>query len=71
MQTLPSSRLFTGYRGQMFYAAACIRCGRLEQAEKHLRMALGCANLEKAHSAKGNIMTALNHVRKSRGLGNV
>lgn len=64
---------FNGYHGQLFYAAACLRTARnaspvtrkamLLQAEAHLCNALGCANVQGAKHALGNIMTALNGTR--------
>lgn len=64
---------FNGYHGQLFYAAACLRTAQgatpsvrremLLQAEAHLCNALGCANIQGAKHALGNIMTALNGTR--------
>lgn len=64
---------FNGYHGQLFYAAACLRTAQsaapsvrkamLLQAEAHLCNALGCANVQGAKYALGNIMTALNGTR--------
>lgn len=55
--------MYHGYRKQLFFAAACIRCGLRGQAQVHLKRALGIANLEN-REALPNIMRALNYMRR-------